>query len=116
MPHCIIEYAKELEQSLDLDELLLGVHQTVVESQLFEKQSIKIRAIAYEHYLTGGDKKPFIHVTLKILFGRSHQQKKDLTQLVLDKLSSVLPPPISLSVEVIDIEKVSYKKVVIKSH
>jgi 5-carboxymethyl-2-hydroxymuconate isomerase len=113
MPHCIIEYAKEIEQSLAVSKLLLGVHQTVVESQLFEEPSIKTRAIAYEHYLTGGDKIPFIHVTLKILFGRNHQQKKDLTKLVLDKLSEIVVPPISLSVEVIDIEKVSYKKLVI---
>jgi 5-carboxymethyl-2-hydroxymuconate isomerase len=52
MPHCIIEYAKEVEQSLAVNALLLGVHQTVVGSQLFEEQSIKTRAIAYEHYLT----------------------------------------------------------------
>jgi 5-carboxymethyl-2-hydroxymuconate isomerase len=113
MPHCVIEYAKEIEQSLVVNKLLLGVHQTVVESQLFEEPSIKTRAIGYEHYLTGGDKRPFIHVTLKILFGRNHQQKKDLTKSVLDKLSEIVEPPISLSVEVIDIEKVSYKKLVI---
>ncbi|MFT5837565.1 MAG: 5-carboxymethyl-2-hydroxymuconate isomerase [Flavobacteriales bacterium] len=113
MPHCIIEYAKEVEQSLAVNALLLGVHQTVVGSQLFEEQSIKTRAIAYEHYLIGGDKKPFIHITLKILFGRNHQQKKDLTKSVLDTLTEVVQSPISLSVEVMDIDKVSYKKLVI---
>lgn len=113
MPHCIIEYAKELEQSLAVNELLGIVEQAAVESKLFEESSIKIRAIAYEHYLTGCSNKPFIHITFKILFGRNHQQKKELTNLVLDKLSEVLQLPISLSVEVIDIEKVSYKKLVI---
>jgi 5-carboxymethyl-2-hydroxymuconate isomerase len=113
MPHCIIEYAKELEQTLAINELLLVVHQAVVASQLFERQSIKSRAIAYEHYLTGGEKKPFIHITLRILLGRNHQQKKDLTELVLDKLRELVKPAISLSVEVMDIEKISYKKLVL---
>jgi 5-carboxymethyl-2-hydroxymuconate isomerase len=113
MPHCIIEYAQELEQSLSINELLPEVHQTLLESLLFEEQSIKIRATSYQHYLTGGDKNLFIHITIKILFGRNHQQKKDLTQLVLNKLSKAIQIPISLSVEVIDIEKVSYKKIVI---
>ena len=113
MPHCIVEYAKELEQTLAIKKLLNVVHSSVFASGLFEESSIKTRAIEFTHYQTGLSDTLFIHITLKILFGRNHQQKKDLTQLVLDKLNEVVKPPISLSVEVIDIEKVSYKKLVI---
>ena len=113
MPHCIIEYSKSIESSLDVNALLLGVHQTVVASPLFEAKSIKIRAIAYEHYLIGGEKKSFIHITLRMLSGRNYQQKMHLTQSLIDKLSDIAKPPISMSVEVMDIEKVSYKKLVL---
>ena len=113
MPHCIVEYAKEIEQTLSLKELMSVVHRSVFLSGLFEESSIKTRAIEFAHYQTGLSDTPFIHITLKILHGRNHQQKKDLATLVLDKLSEVVKPPISLSVEVIDIEKGSYKKLVI---
>jgi 5-carboxymethyl-2-hydroxymuconate isomerase len=113
MPHCIVEYAKEIEQKLAVKALVSAVHTSVFASGLFEEPSIKTRAIEYTHYQTGLSDMPFIHITLKILYGRNHQQKRDLTTLVLDKLSEVVQSPISLSVEVIDIEKVSYKKTVI---
>tara|TARA_B110000908_G_scaffold161144_1_gene205130 strand:- start:362 stop:706 length:345 start_codon:yes stop_codon:yes gene_type:complete len=114
MPHCIIEYSKKTENDMPIDELVRVVHGSVFSSGLFEEASIKTRAIEFAYYQTGLSDTPFIHITLKILQGRDHQQKKDLTKLVLDKLSEVLLPPISLSVEVMDVEKVSYKKIVIQ--
>jgi 5-carboxymethyl-2-hydroxymuconate isomerase len=114
MPHCIIEYSKDLENKLSIKELVSLVHGSVFASELFEESSIKTRAIEFTYYQTGLSDSPFIHITLKILQGRDHQQKKALTKLVIDKVSEVIPPPISLSVEVMDIEKVSYKKVVIE--
>ena len=114
MPHCIIEYSKEIEQTLTVQELVSLVHHSVFLSELFEESSIKTRAIEFTHYQTGLTNMPFIHITLKIMHGRNHQEKKDLTALVLDKLSDVFKSAISLSVEIMDIEKVSYKKIVIE--
>lgn len=114
MPHCIIEYSKNLENKLSIKELVSLVHGSVFASELFEESSIKTRAIEFTYYQTGLSDSPFIHITLKILQGRDHQQKKDLTKLVSDKVSEVLQPPVSLTVEVMDIEKVSYKKRVIE--
>jgi 5-carboxymethyl-2-hydroxymuconate isomerase len=114
MPHCIIEFSKNLENSMPINELVRVVHNSVFASGLFEEASIKTRAIEFAYYQTGLSNTPFIHITLKILQGRDHQQKKNLTKLVLDKISEVIPRPLSLSVEVMDIEKVSYKKIVIQ--
>jgi 5-carboxymethyl-2-hydroxymuconate isomerase len=112
MPHCIIEYSKNIEQSVSIKRLVGAVHSYVFLSGLFEESSIKTRAIEYTYFQTGQSDMPFIHITLKILHGRDHQQKKDLSTLVLDKLKNDIQPPISISVEVSDIEKVSYKKFV----
>ena len=49
MPHCIVEYAKELEQRLSVKELLGIVHQAAFASELVEEPSIKARAIEYKH-------------------------------------------------------------------
>tara|TARA_R110002153_G_scaffold13189_6_gene49318 strand:+ start:4413 stop:4757 length:345 start_codon:yes stop_codon:yes gene_type:complete len=114
MPHCIIEYSKNLEQTLSIKELVCAVQGYVFSSGLFDESSIKTRAIEYKHFQTGLSDMPFIHITLKILHGRNHQQKKDLSTLVLDNLRTDIQPPISISVEVSDIEKVSYKKLVIE--
>lgn len=110
MPHCIIEYSKDLDHNLAISELVSVVHQSVFSSGLFEESSIKTRAVEYSHYQTGLSATPFIHITLKIMFGRNHQQKKELTSIVLDTLKESSNAPISLSVEVMDIEKVSYKR------
>jgi len=86
------------------------VHSSVFASGLFEEASINSRAIEFAYYQTDLSDTSFIHITLKILQGRNHQQKKDLTKLVLDKISEIIARPLSLSVEVMDVEKVSYKK------
>lgn len=74
-----------------------------------EQASIKTRAIELTHHKTGLTNSHFIHITLKILQGKEHQQKKALTKIVLNKIYEVEQPPVSLSVEVMDFYKVSYK-------
>ncbi len=89
------------------------VHVGVLASGLFKEASIKTRVIEFVHHQTGLTNSPFIHITLKILHGRDHQ-KKTLIKIVFDKIYEVIQPPISLSVEVMDIDKVSYKRKVIE--
>ena len=99
-----------LDFELPIKELVVLVHQSVFASGLFEESAIKTRARAYSHYQTGVTDTPFIHITLKILQGRNHQQKKELIDLVINRLRESLTSPITLSVDVVDINKVSYKK------
>ena len=54
----------------------------------------------------------FIHVTLKILSGRSIEQKTMLSRSVLGMLEMFVLEKASISVEVVDIERESYAKVV----
>ncbi len=110
MPHCIIEYAKELEQSVSASELIDRVHAGAVACGLFQETDIKTRAVAYEHFRTGTGTAPFIHVSMKILSGRTEQQKKHATQAVLDKLEALSVSPLSLTVEVRDMERETYSK------
>lgn len=75
MPHCIVEYAKDLETQIDLNELMTTTHFSVFSSGIFEEEDIKTRLIPYELYRTGTNEKPFVHITLRILPGRTEQQK-----------------------------------------
>jgi 5-carboxymethyl-2-hydroxymuconate isomerase len=112
VPHCIIEYAKEIEQSVSASDLVQMVHIGAVKSGLFEEEHIKTRAIAYEHFRTGSGDSAFVHVSLKILAGRNQQQRKSLTDHVLNELQAIPLSPLSLTVEVRDMERETYSKAV----
>ncbi len=107
MPHCIIEYSRELEPTLDLNELLNNVYQGTSDSGLFGASQIKTRAIPYDHHLTEAAKADFIHIAIRILSGRTDEQKETLTASVLGKVKEVLDD-IPVTIEVVDIHRSSY--------
>lgn len=109
MPHCIIEHSA----SLDAKFLLPLVFSSVKNSLLFapDGSDIKVRAMAYQHYLTGQSQADFIHVVLRILSGRTTEQKQQLSALVLETLGELKLVCCSITVEVVDIDRSSYAKV-----
>ncbi len=108
MPHCIIEYSQKLESSLDIKALVQCVHSSTLASGLFSEQAIKSRAIAYEHYQTGGSDGPFIHITIRLFDGRTGEQKAALSRAVLDDVIGQMKDVGSVTVEIVDIDKASY--------
>ncbi len=115
MPHCIIEHSS----SLDSKALMPLVFNASLASSLFEKDGsdIKVRAIPFTQYQTGAFQSDvaqvaFIHVTLKILSGRNTEQKLVLSKLVLSSLERLVLKACSISVEVVDIDRTSYAKLV----
>ena len=113
MPHCIIEYAKELEKVVTPSNINNAVYQGALKSELFEYSDIKTRALSFDVHQLGSVKKDFIHVTLKLLSGRNIEERKKLSHLVLHELSQMGLSDVSLTVEVCEIEKGSYAKVVV---
>ncbi len=112
MPHCIIEYSNDLENSITPIELINKVYKATFKSNLFEENDIKIRAIAYKHYQTGNKKISFIHITIRILSGRDKELKKLLSNLVLNEFENIGIKPLSITVEISEIENETYSKLV----
>lgn len=115
MPHCIIEHSPEFSSDIIMSNVLRGA----LASDLFDAsgKDIKLRAIPFHHYQTGSNKKPFIHVTLRILSGRSKQQKMRLSESVLTQLKAISTADNAiadntLTVEVSDIDRETYSKFV----
>jgi len=106
MPHCIVEHSSNLEPQ----PILTAVFQGACESELFEASDIKVRSSSFEHYQTGNVQSTFIHIVLKILDGRTIEQKAKLSELVLAKLLELAIDGASFTVEVVDIERASYAK------
>ncbi len=112
MPHCIIEYSNEIEKFVKPAQLINAVYQGALKSDLFEDGDIKTRSIVFDSYQSGSIKKTFVHVAVKILSGRNLEQKKTLSSSIISQLKTFNFPSTSLTVEVVEIEKDSYAKVV----
>ena len=111
MPHCIIEHSSTINPEQLNNKVFLGA----LNSELFEAdgRDIKVRSIAYENYQTGTEKEDFIHVTVRILSGRSDTDKAMLSETVMTQLLSLSLSSASITVEVVDMDRNSYAKVVV---
>jgi len=110
MPHCIIEYANQPDLVIHVETFIDGVFQGALNSLLFEAEHIKVRAIAFEHYQVGEGDKGFVHVTAKILSGRTLEQRQTLANCILGQLNFSELKNTSFTVEVIEMERASYAK------
>ena len=108
MPHCIIEHSPNIPP----EGLLQAVFNGALHSQLFlpDGADIKVRAIAYQNFKMGDGKAFFVHVAAKILAGRTDEQKQRLSQEIIKKLLGLGYQDISITVEVVDMERQSYQK------
>jgi 5-carboxymethyl-2-hydroxymuconate isomerase len=115
MPHCILEYSQNLEQEVPPIDLLEAIKGACVVSNLFSGEDIKLRSNAYKSFITAGQEDAFIHVTIRLLSGRTVEQKKQLSHLVLEALTQFSLKDVSFSVEMCDMDRDTYEKRVILS-
>lgn len=115
MPHCILEYSQNLEQEVPPVDLMDAVKAACVASDLFSPEDIKLRGFPYKHFIPAGQEDAFIHVTIRLLSGRTAEQKSELSNQVLAALGTFSLKGISLSVELCDIDRDSYVKKIVLS-
>ncbi|WP_397449335.1 5-carboxymethyl-2-hydroxymuconate Delta-isomerase [Pseudomonas sp. NA-150] len=120
MPHVTMEYTANLPQ-LDVAKTLLVLNQTLLISGHFgAEMDIKNRAIPLEFFQVGttAASRGFVHVKLALLSGRSAEVKKVLSESLLTALRDSATWPaeveVQLSVEVVDLDRESYAKAVIR--
>jgi 5-carboxymethyl-2-hydroxymuconate isomerase len=116
VPHCIIEYSQELTQDIEVKLIMKAVFTGSVQSSLFSPADIKVRAMAHHDFYTENinaankSQQRFIHVCCKILSGRTLEQRQNLSQNILSQLAQLGLKWVSISVEIVDMEKESYNK------
>ena len=115
MPHCIVDYSADVATQVDLEQLLEAVHLGAMDSGLFPEYDIKTRAQAFELHRTGQTRDSFVHVAVHLLSGRSDEQKAELAEAVLARIEPLLPNVVSVSVEICDMHRESYRKRVLGS-
>ena len=111
MPHVMFEYTQILHPQVNEAGLLHQIHHAVLDSGLFAPEAVKSRTIAHEEVCGGEDASPanFAHVTVKILAGRSLDQRGMLADSIFAILSRALPQA-KCSVEITEMAKETYRK------
>ena len=81
MPHIIVEHSSEVNDKIKVSKLNEILHKNVCENENFKPASVKTRSTEVNNVIIGtGENNNFIHVTVKILPGRSEDVKKSLSE------------------------------------
>ena len=108
MPHCIIEYANDLTDLITANEMMDAAFKAMQASTLFETDHIKIRTHEYAYFQRADERKNFIHVTVKMLSGRTLEQKQQLASLVSKAIDELPVFGITVTVDIVDMDKECY--------
>ena len=116
MPHIILEHSHHVTEWIDPQKLFDPLHHMLSECLPTELSSCKSRCILSDHVVIGDGRidKAFVHVTLKILAGRSDRIKQQAGEIVISHIKtyflSQLPRmDISFSVELTDLSPYYFK-------
>lgn len=120
MPQIAIEYSSNLAGTIDAEAIGRAVHAALVEHAGADLANCKTRLVRLDHYLIGdGDaKRAMIHADVRILPGRSDDQKRRLGQAVLETLQRSVADisgfDLQLTVEVRELDGSNYHKLWIR--
>jgi 5-carboxymethyl-2-hydroxymuconate isomerase len=88
MPNVVLEHSRDFTKT---DELMQLCHEHLLECRLFKPETIKVRTLKFEHHLVAGSKdKAFLGVTVRIMPGRTQEQKADLGHTLHEKIGEWL--------------------------
>lgn len=88
MPHIIIEHSENISSSA-VNKIFPEIQNIMfaIKEGNFDLEQCKARAISFDKYLVGSkheEKSAFLHITIKILAGRSVEVRKKLAEKVMD--------------------------------
>ena len=110
MPHAIVEFSPLSEIGISEADLLDAVFDGMQASGLFGTEDIKVRSHPTSMTRNGSDNFSFIHIQLRIMPGRTVEQKVDLSERVRANVCAMSGQARSTSVEVVDIDRAVYAK------
>jgi 5-carboxymethyl-2-hydroxymuconate isomerase len=88
MPHIIIEHSADfsLDSIIDLQKEIQNIMASITEGN-FDANQCKARSFLFNEYLVGDvnqENSSFIHITVKILAGRSLEVRKKLSEKIME--------------------------------
>lgn len=113
MPHIIIEHSQSAIALPERQGLVDALYQVVESAGLFKSENIKVRLHPVENFKLGLADSEFIHVMCRIHVGKTDEQKQGLTHTVLNAISERIEGRCVITVEVIEMDRSCYAKVVL---
>lgn len=122
MPHIIVEYSANLEDSVDIQTLVDDLHQVVADSGVAEVAAIRTRAKKRDVYriADGAPKNAFVHVVMRLRIGRSEEVRSKLADALLaatdrDLQHAYTAHDIAITVEMEEIDNITARKNTIRT-
>jgi 5-carboxymethyl-2-hydroxymuconate isomerase len=121
MPHIVVEHSFPIEES-KLKGLLLDLNQNVSKEEGgFDINQCKSRSVFCPHFVVadGLSDADFIHITIRIMSGRSQEIRKKLAQNILQNTQNFIcknnlaKNQIKLSLDISEMDKEIYQKTII---
>lgn len=116
MPHLVLEYSNNITGIDNLNKLFDKLHHLLAEELPTQLSSCKSRCIIHPLFFVGDQDKAnaFVHLTIKILSGRSQHKKNYLGEIALNVLKDFFEPAathltVKASVELMDLDKNYFK-------
>ena len=117
MPHLIIEHSSNFSDPT-INNLQTGILKIIGQFKEFDPDECKCRSHSFDEYLVGFSNKAnsaFIHITLKVLTGRSVEVRKDLASRII-KLAQDIKIDLKrcdISVDIAEMDRATYQKLVL---
>ena len=117
MPHLTLEYSDNIQHESDLQDLFARLHKMIAELAGTQVENFKSRAICREtyHVGAGSGREAFVHLEVRLLAGRSPEQKAAIGRRCLDLLEQTWRPSLvdldpQITIELVGMELDSYYK------
>jgi 5-carboxymethyl-2-hydroxymuconate isomerase len=111
MPHFIIDCSESVLGLADPNELMRSVFAAAESTGLFAGSGvggIKVRLNPYRYFTNVDGREHFVHVFANIMEGRTQEQKKALSEIVVRTLKELLPAVDIISMNIRNFEKATY--------
>ena len=116
MPQIRIEYSSNIAEAFDARAFALRIHGILPRLVETELRSCKTRLVELDRTVIGdgGADQAMIHVDLRILSGRTDEQKKGLGEAAMELLTDAVRKPeglkLQLTLEVRELDRANYHK------
>lgn len=122
MPHVIVEYSANLDETLDVEALLGALHQAVIDTGLADVAALRTRAARRDHYCIA-DRDPkngFVQITVRMREGRPKEALQKLGETVMAAAEKSLEKAfaaqrVALTLEIHEITQLTFRRNTIRA-
>ena len=117
MPHIIVEYSGNLDNSVDVPGLLNALHQAMIDTGVADVAAIRTRAARREHFCVA-DRDPkngFVQITVRMREGRPKEAYQKVAETLMAAAEKSLERafeshPLQLALEIHEITQLTLRK------